>query len=77
MKKHVKQLIAIGGVLLLIALYLFTFVAAFLKIENWDRLFLASAVATIGVPLLIWIFVWLYNKVSDQRSSTSSDSDET
>ena len=70
MKKNGKRIAAMGGILLLAALYLFTFVAAFLDIENWDRLFLASVIATIGVPILLWIYIWLYSKMTDRHQDS-------
>ena len=68
MKKNKKQIAAMAGILLLAALYLFTFVTAFLNIEHWDRLFMASIVATVGVPILIWIYIWLYGKITESRT---------
>ena len=73
MKKNPKQLAAIAGIGLLVTLYLFTFVTAFLQIENWDRLFMASLVATVGIPILIWIYIWIYQKITDQRAQADDN----
>lgn len=68
MKKNHKRLAATVAILFLVALYIFTFITAFLKIENWNRLFLASAAATVFVPILVWIFIWLYGKYTDRHT---------
>ena len=76
MKKNKKQLAAIGGILFLVALYLFTFISAFLKIQYWDRLFMACIAATVFVPILIWIYIWLYGKMTDKHTMASFDFNE-
>jgi len=68
MKKNHKRLAATAAILFLVTLYIFTFITAFLKIENWNRLFLASAAATVFVPILVWIFIWLYGKYTDRHT---------
>ena len=73
MKKNKKQLAAISGILFLVALYLFTFVSALLKIEYWDRLFMACIAATVFVPILLWIYIWLYGKITDKHTMASID----
>jgi len=60
MKKNKKSIVAIMGIILLALLYLVTLVTAFLDIPNWDRLFQASLIATIGLPILLWIYLLLY-----------------
>ena len=60
MKKNKKSIVAVMGIILLALLYLVTLVTAFLDIPNWDRLFQASLIATIGLPILLWIYLLLY-----------------
>lgn len=67
MKKTKKAWIAILGIIILVLLYVVTLVTAFLDIPNWDRLFQASLVATIGIPILLWIYLLLYRKLSDKK----------
>ncbi|MBO5093934.1 MAG: hypothetical protein J6C33_06210 [Lachnospiraceae bacterium] len=67
MKKNKKASAAILGVIILILLYLTTLVTAFLNIPNWDKLFQASLVATIGVPILLWIYVLIYKKWQERN----------
>ena len=68
-----KRIAALVCALLLVALYLFTFVCALLSFPNWHRLFAACLVATIGLPILLWIYIWIYGKVTDRRTIASFD----
>lgn len=72
-KKSPKQIAALICVVILAALYLFTLVSAFLSIPNWNRLFAACLVATIGLPILLWIYIWLYGKIKDRHTIASFD----
>ena len=69
MKKNKKSVVAMFGVIALVLLYLATLITAFLDIPNWDRLFQASLVATIGIPILLWIYVLAYKKLSDKEEN--------
>lgn len=62
MKKNKKTAAAIFGVAALVFLYLATLITAFLNIPNWDKLFQASLAATIGIPILLWIYMLAYKK---------------
>lgn len=57
-----QRLAALLGVLCLVILYIATLVVAFLKFEGADRLFQACLVATVGIPILLWIYLWLFKK---------------
>lgn len=62
-KINSRQIVALVGVILLAALYLVTLFAAIFDQDNSGRLFPACLVGTIAIPLLIWIYVWLYGKL--------------
>lgn len=68
-----KRIAAMLCVILLAALYLFTLISAFLNIPHWQNLFAACLVATIGVPILLWIYIWLYGKIKDRHTMASFD----
>lgn len=59
MKLNKKSFVALLGIALLILLYIATLITAFLDIPNWDKLFQACVVATIGVPILLWVYLML------------------
>ncbi len=75
--KKVKQIMAIFGVVLLVALYGSTLVFALIDSSNTMSAFKASIVATIMVPVLIWAYTLIYRLVkgkaedSDPREDSS------
>ena len=66
-KKTPKQIAALICVALLVGLYVATLEVAFLDFPGSGRLFQACLVATIGLPILLWIYIWLYGKVQERR----------
>ena len=50
-----KQILAIIGILLLLALYLITLIAAITDNSSSGGLFMMCLFATIAVPILIWV----------------------
>lgn len=71
MKHKPKQIAAIICIILLVLLYVGTLIVSLLNFEGSDKLFAACIIATIGLPILLWIYVWLYGKYS--RKSTFTD----
>lgn len=70
MKKSPKQIAAILCIVLLVLLYAATLIVALLDFPGSDRLFAACLMATMGLPILLWIYLWLYGKYIDRRSGT-------
>lgn len=68
MKKTPKQIAAILCIVLLVLLYVATLVVALLDFPGSDRLFAACLMATVGLPILLWIYLWLYGKYRERRS---------
>ncbi len=68
MKKTPKQIAAILCIVLLVLLYVATLVVALLDFPGSDRLFAACLMATVGLPILLWIYIWLYGKYKERRS---------
>lgn len=62
MKKNKKAVAACIGVAALVLMYIITLVTAFLDIPNWDRLFQACLATTVGIPILLWIYLTLCRK---------------
>ena len=58
----VKRVAAVIGIILLVGLYLLTFVSAFLGSDSSGRLFRFSLGMTIAVPIFLWIFIWCVGK---------------
>ena len=72
-KKTPKQIAALGCVGLLVLLYVVTLVVACLNFPGADRLFQACLVATVGLPILLWIYMWLYGKMKDRFEERDSE----
>lgn len=75
MKSKSKQIAAILCIILLVLLYVATLVVSLLDFPGSDKLFGACIVATIGLPILLWIYIWLFGKVTGRHTITGSDSD--
>lgn len=68
-----KRVAAIIGIVLLAALYVITFVSAFLGSEGAGRLFRFSLGMTIAVPIFLWIFIWCIGRFRNKRNMASLD----
>lgn len=72
MEKKIKQILAIIGIIIIVGLYIVTFILAITGNENTKGLFLASIFATVMVPVIIYIIQWLYKLVKKQAEETNS-----
>lgn len=71
-KKTPKQIAALICVVLLVSMYLITFLVACLGGADLGRLFAACLTATIGLPIILWLFVWLYGLMKERQSEAVS-----
>ncbi|MDE6233728.1 MAG: hypothetical protein K2M60_10355 [Lachnospiraceae bacterium] len=62
--KKFKQITAIIGILALLSLYIVSFLLAVFGDADTTKLFNASAYATIGIPIFIWIMIWIAKVLS-------------
>lgn len=63
-----KQIVAWIGILALVAMYIVTLIVAIINPGEGGKLFRACMVATMAVPLLIWIYVWMYGKLKGKET---------
>lgn len=68
-----KQIVALAGVILLAAMYLVTLIVAIFDQDSSGRLFQACLVATIAIPLLIWVYIWMYGKLTGKHTMADLD----
>lgn len=61
-----KQIVALTGVVLLVLLYLLTLGASILDSTASAQWFRISLAATIVLPLLIWIYSWMYGRLTNK-----------
>lgn len=72
-KRTSKQVVALIGVILLAALYIVTLLVAIFAPGESGNLFKACLIATIIVPLLLWIYIWMYGKLSGKHTIADPD----
>ena len=63
-----RQLVAIAGVVLLVLLYAVTLVIAIVDSSASGRLFWICLFATIAIPILIWVYTWMYGKLTGRKT---------
>lgn len=68
-----KQIVAIIGIILLVLMYLVTLIVAFVDQSQAGRLFQACMVATVAIPFLIWIYIWMYGKLRQKHTIADLD----
>ncbi len=68
MKKTPKQIAAMICVILLVLLYIVTLIVAILDFPGSDRMFAACLMATIGLPILLWIYIWVYGRFAGRHT---------
>ena len=67
------QIAALICVILLVAMYLVTFVVACLDLGDSGRLFANCLLITIALPILLWIYIWLYGIYQNKHNMASLD----
>ncbi|MCI6552770.1 MAG: hypothetical protein MR430_04385 [Lachnospiraceae bacterium] len=73
MKKKTKQITAWIAVIVLILLYAATFLTAVWDFPGSDALFRSCLAASVGLPVLLWVYIWLFSKVKERRSGAVSE----
>lgn len=72
-KKTSRQIAALICVFLLIAMYAITLIAACLDLADAGRLFAGCLLMTIALPILLWIYIWLYGIFRERHNMASLD----
>lgn len=68
-----KQIVAIIGIVLLVLMYLITLIVAVFDSSASGRLFWMCLFSTIAIPLLIWIYTWMYGKLTQKHTFADFD----
>lgn len=66
-KRTPKQIAALICVIILLCMYLITFIVACLDFPNSDRLFATCLLTTVGLPILLWIYIQLYTIIKKKQ----------
>lgn len=71
--KKTKRILAIIGVILLIGLYLSTLFCALFAEENLMSLLMTSIYATFVIPVLIWVYTFVYKLIKKDRTDNEDE----
>ena len=71
-KKSSVRIAAWIGIVLLAVLYAATLVVAIIDFENSKRLFNALVIADIALPILIWIYIWIFKQVQERKAEAEA-----
>jgi hypothetical protein len=72
-KMTAKRIAAILGIVLLFGLYIVTLIVAIVDRGSSEKLFMACLIATVAVPLLLWIYIWMYGVMTNKHTIASFD----
>ena len=72
-KRTPKQIGALICVIILVGMYLLTLIVACLDFPGAENWFAACLFATIGLPILLWVYLWLYKLMKDKRDHDNPD----
>jgi len=72
-KKPLKQLLAILMIILLSGMYLATLLLAIFDPSSSGRLFQASLFLTIALPILLWVYLFLYGFYTKKHTMADLD----
>lgn len=67
MKSNFKRISAIVAIAILVLMYVLLLVFAVIDVPNWQRFFFACMGATIIIPVLLWLNIFLYSRMMDKR----------
>lgn len=68
-----KRIAALLCVFLLVALYLITLLVAIFDRSSSGRWFFICLIGTLVIPLLTWIYIWMYGIMSQKHTIASFD----
>ncbi|MCD8216558.1 MAG: hypothetical protein LUD01_00665 [Clostridiales bacterium] len=71
--KKVKRIIAMIGVIALLALYVSTIVLAIIGSEQAMNLLKAAIYSTVVLPVLLWTYTFIYKLLKDHFSTGNEE----
>ena len=66
-----RRVLALAGVIILVLMYVITLIAAITDSSASGRLFAMSLFASFALPILIWIYSWLFQKYKERQEDES------
>ena len=68
-----QRIAAMIGIIFLVLLYLATFICAIFNFDGSGKMFRACLFATIAVPILLWVYIWLFGKITGKKTIADFD----
>ena len=62
-KWNLKRVVALIGIVILVAMYIMLLVCALLQTANWQKYFTICMGLTLIIPLFLWIFTFCYDRL--------------
>ncbi len=62
-----KRILAIIGAIVLILMYLLLLIFVIIDVAGWQRYFFACLGATIIIPVILWINIYMYDRMMERR----------
>ena len=75
-RSRFKRIAAIIGVVILVLMYLLLLLFAIIDVAGWQRYFFACMGATIIIPVILWINMYLYDRMMDRRKENEQQDGE-
>ena len=77
-RKHTsRQIVAMAGVILLVLLYVITLITAIADTSASATWFRLSLFATFALPLVIWIYSWMYGRLTGKPAAGDPERPDT
>ncbi len=66
-----KRICAILCIIFLVMIYIGTLIAAIIMPESGSRLFAICLFATVVVPIVAYIYIWIYTQITGKKTIAS------
>ncbi len=68
-----KRIVAIVGIILLVGIYVVLLFEAIFGDMGPGSAFAGCAAATVAIPILLWLILWVYTALTGNRTVASAD----
>lgn len=68
-----KRIAALVCIILLVSLYLITLLVAIFDRNSSGNWFMLCLIGTVTIPLLTWIYIWMYGVLTQKHTIASFD----
>ena len=68
-----QRILAIIGIAALVLLYIITLICAIFNFDSAGRMFKVSLFATIFIPIILWLYIWMYGKLTNKHTIADFD----